>query len=276
MYSPSKRYRSDGAATAIPYRGQKRLHMILGLFFGVVACTWAFSGMLSMEPFPLTTGGGRGRPSQIPAVLRGGQLRLDGFAAKSPAEALAQAGSQVKVKELEFTSFAGEPVYLATEDAKNTRIIPVHGQPLRAFDANRIRELVERAAGPQNLAEARLMTEYDAYYLDRHGEAPLPVFLVRLNDPDHTRYYIDPRTGRIVGGYSSRSWMNRWLYHGLHSVNLPWLYKHRPAWDIAVLLLMLGGVTLSATSVIIAFQLLRRKLIANHLRIPLTGRASGS
>jgi hypothetical protein len=54
--------------------------------------------------------------------------------------------------------------------------------------------------------------------------------------------------------------MNRWLYHGLHSLNLPWLYKHRPAWDIVVLTLMLGGAALSATSVIIAFQLLRRKL----------------
>jgi hypothetical protein len=260
MYSPSKRYRSDKIATSIPYRGQKRLHMILGLFFGIVACTWAFSGMLSMEPCPLTSGGGRGRSTRIPAALRGGRLRMDAFAAKSPAEALAQVGSQIKVKELDFTSFAGEPVYLATEDESHTRFIPLHGEPRTAFEANRIRDLVARAVGPQNLAEARLLHEYDAYYLDRHREAPLPVLLIRLNDADQTRYYIDPRTARVVGSYSSRSWMNRWLYHGLHSMNLPWLYKHRPAWDIVVLVLLLGGVALSTTSVIIAFQLLRRKL----------------
>jgi hypothetical protein len=258
MYSPSKRYRSDKIATSIPYRGQKRLHMILGLFFGIVACTWAFSGMLSMEPFPLTTGRG-GRSAPIPAALRGGRLRIDAFAAKGPADALAQAASEIKVKEIEFTSFAGEPVYLATKDARHMRIIPVHGEPMAEFDINRIRNLAEQAARPQGIAEARLINEYDAYYLDRHGEAPLPVLLIRLNDSDDTRYYIDPRTARIVGGYSSRSWMNRWLYHGLHSLNLPWLYKHRPAWDIVVLVLLLGGVTLSATSVIIAFQLLRRK-----------------
>jgi len=34
----------------IPYAGQKRWHAFLGLIFGVFACTWAFSGMLSMEP----------------------------------------------------------------------------------------------------------------------------------------------------------------------------------------------------------------------------------
>ncbi len=44
LYSPSRR---------IPFTGTKRLHMILGLFFGFLACTWAFSGMLSMDPFPV-------------------------------------------------------------------------------------------------------------------------------------------------------------------------------------------------------------------------------
>jgi len=44
---------------------------------------------------------------------------------------------------------------------------------------------------------------------------------------------------------------------------LPWLYRHRPAWDILVLTLMLGGTALSVTSVIIGWRRLRRKL-AQH------------
>jgi hypothetical protein len=52
MYSPSKRYRFGGAPTAIPYRGQKRWHTVLGLVFGIATITYAFSGMLSMDPFP--------------------------------------------------------------------------------------------------------------------------------------------------------------------------------------------------------------------------------
>src|ERR1041385_4386135 len=49
-------------SSRIPYRGQKRLHMILGLFFGIVTCTWAFSGMPSMHPAPLPPPS-RGRPA---------------------------------------------------------------------------------------------------------------------------------------------------------------------------------------------------------------------
>jgi hypothetical protein len=56
MYSPKKRHRYAGAPTSIPYRGQKRWHTILGLVFGLGAATWAFSGMLSMDPFPQRTG----------------------------------------------------------------------------------------------------------------------------------------------------------------------------------------------------------------------------
>jgi hypothetical protein len=35
MYSPSKRYRYQGAPSSIPYRGQKRLHLILGPGFWI-------------------------------------------------------------------------------------------------------------------------------------------------------------------------------------------------------------------------------------------------
>ena len=76
MYSPSKRYRYAGAPTSIPYRGQKRWHTIFGLIFGLGAATWAFSGMLSMDPFPRATGrpGGGGR--------RGGGRRHSAGAAR--------------------------------------------------------------------------------------------------------------------------------------------------------------------------------------------------
>ena len=67
-------------------------------------------------------------------------------------------------------------------------------------------------------------------------------------------YYIDPKSARIVQGYNSHSRWNRWLYHGLHSMNLPWLYKYRPAWDIVVILLLLGGGSLSVTALLLAWN----------------------
>jgi hypothetical protein len=250
MYSPSRR-------VSIPYTGQKRLHHLLGLFFGIVACTWAFSGMLSMDPFPISSGGSSGSRG-IASALRGKRPALAQYAA--PREALAQLGPEFKTKELEFTSFAGDPVYLATGARGETRIITTQGKTLASFDPERILNAVA-AAGPASVADARLLRQYDAYYLDRRRERPLPVLFVQLNDEAHSRYYIDPKTAQVVGSYRSgaESWVNRWLYHGLHSINFPWLYNYRPAWDIVVLTLMLGGTSLCVTSVIIGFQLVRRK-----------------
>jgi hypothetical protein len=251
MYSPSRR-------VSIPYRGQKRLHHILGLFFGIVACTWAFSGMLSMEPFPLSSGRQQGSRS-IASALRGKRPQLSQYAPRSPQEVLAQLGSAFPVKQLELSSFASDPMYIATGAQGETRIVRMLGEPMDSFDVKRIVNVLNSMS---RVAEARLMNEYDAYYLDRTRQRPLPVLYVQLSDEAHSQYYIDPKTAQVVGSYraSTESWVNRWLYHGLHSINFPWLYNYRPAWDIVVLTLMLGGSWLSVTSVIIGFQLVRRKL----------------
>jgi hypothetical protein len=256
MYSPKKPYRSDGVPTSIPYAGPKRLHMILGLFFGFLACTWAFSGMLSMDPFPATTTDDSGAASSIALALNGEPFAFEPFAAKHPREALAVA----QARQLEFLILGGEALYLATDDLHHSMLIPVAGDPKKAFDAARLIAMATKASGPAGIADARLITAYDAYYLDRHNALPLPVLRLRVNDAQRTTLYIDPANARIVGGASSSMWAERWLYHGLHSINFPWLYNHRPAWDLVVVALMLGGASLSITSVIIAARLMRRKV----------------
>jgi hypothetical protein len=241
----------------IPFTGTKRLHMILGLFFGFLACTWAFSGMLSMDPFPVTIAG---EDPRIPEALGGEPFQFEMFSAVSPSQALARTGSILLVKELEFISVSGKSFYLATQDSTNSRIIPMTGSPSPEVDRALLLDLVTRATQPTGLIEARFIAAYDAHYLDRHNELPLPVLFVQLNDAQHSSFYIDPRTARIVGSYSSGRWPERWLYHGFHSINLPWLYNHRPAWDIAVLFLMLGGASLSITSLVIAWRFMARKV----------------
>jgi hypothetical protein len=251
VYSPSKRYRVAGAATGIPYRGQKRWHSIFGLLFGLGAVTWAFSGMLSMDPFPATPQ--RSRPDIAHALRE--RLQLTAFNARDPRAALALLPG-LHVKELELMVVGGEPIYLAVLGRGETRIVPVSAPPREAFDLQRIVGLVESAARPDGLADSRLIQQYDAYYLDRHRRKPLPVILARVNDPERTRYYIDPKTARVVGTYGSGSWMNRWLYHGLHSLDFPWLYDYRPLWDIVVIAFMLGGTVLCVTSLILAWRVI--------------------
>jgi PepSY-associated TM region len=255
MYSPSKRYRFEGSATSNPYAGTKRLHMTLGLFFGLLACTWAFSGMLSMDPFPQSGSGG----SEFPEAFSGEPFDFEPFDEREVQNALAQVAG-LKVKDLEFLNVGGKAFYLATQDERNSRVIPMDGEARSELDRAWLVDVVNKASRPQGLDGAEFITAYDAYYLDRRRELPLPVLRVRLNDASQSIFYVDPRTARIVGGYDKSQWAERWAYHGLHSMNLPWLYRNRPAWDLVVLTLMLGGAALSVTSVVIGAQFVRRKL----------------
>jgi hypothetical protein len=183
-------------------------------------------------------------------------MQFASFSAKHPADALNQLAG-LQVKQLDFTSFAGEPLYLATLGDGTTRIVPLDGAPRDRFDPQRIADVV-RAAAPS--ATTRLIDQYDRYYLDRRRERPLPVVLAELHDEEQTRYYIDPATARVVGGYSDANWASRWLYNGLHSFNFPWLYNYRPLWDIVVIAFMLGGTALSVTSLVLAWRVVGRKL----------------
>ncbi len=235
LYAPSKR---------IPFSGTKRLHMILGLFFGFIACTWAFSGMLSMDPFPMKAQ----EDTRIPEALGSEPFAIENFAAKSPREAL----QGVVAKELDFLSMPGRSWYVAMLDGTHRRVIPVSGELSGILNGS-----MPLSTG---IRDVRVVNRYDAYYLDRTGELPLPVLSVELDDPVHSRFYIDTSTMQIVGSYSSDQWAERWLYHCLHSINFPWLYNHRPAWDIVVLILMIGGSALSITSVIIGWTFMKRKV----------------
>jgi hypothetical protein len=216
-----------------------------------------------MDPFPSLRGGppaarrGPGGES-IPQALRG-DVEVADYAAKQPRDALMQL-APLQVKELEYTSFAGEPMYLAALADGDTRLVPIQGDPLTSIDVDRITNVVTKAAGRGGLADVRVLDQYDAYYLDRRRERPLPVVVAQLNDATDARYYISPKTGRVVGTYSSRGWVNRWLYHGLHSLDFPWLYNYRPLWDIVVITFMVGGTALCVTSLVLAWRVIGRTL----------------
>jgi hypothetical protein len=91
------------------------------------------------------------------------------------------------------------------------------------------------------------LNNYDNYYRSRDGSRPLPVLRVRYLDQQRTWLYLDPHRGTITQ-QSSSSRMNRWLYAGLHDLDLPFLYDRRPLWDIVVIVLSLGGIALSSTT----------------------------
>ena len=102
------------------------------------------------------------------------------------------------------------------------------------------------------------LDSYDAYYYDRDRQLPLPVLRVRYNDAQKTWLYFDPRHGSIARKEERLTRLNRWLYHGFHSLDYPFLYYRRPLWDIVVIVLSLGGIALSVTTLTASWRRVRR------------------
>jgi hypothetical protein len=264
MYSPNKKYRLQGRATGVPYRGQKRWHWILGVVFGVATVTWTFSGLMTLGPFPLMqrltarAPGDRGGQQNIAGALRG-RAKMTDFAPAHPRDVLAKV-PHLDVKELEWTSFAGTPLFSANLGGGKSQLLSLDGAEVNGFETTRIIEIVKGAVPDPAGIDIEFIDQYDLYYLDRTRQRPLPVLRVLMNDEEKTRYYIDPKSARVVTTYSNRNWVNRWLDSALHSLSFPFLYNHRPLWDIVVITFMVGGTALCVTSLVLAWRVLGRKL----------------
>ena len=90
------------------------------------------------------------------------------------------------------------------------------------------------------------------------GQLPLPVLRVRFADADGTWLYLDPYRGTIARKERRSTRVYRWVYHGFHSLDFPWLYHRRPLWDVVVIVLSLGGLFVSVSSAPAAWRRLQR------------------
>ena len=191
---------------------------------------------------------------------------MSDFESVHPKDLLAKI-PDLDVRELEWTSFAGTPIFSANLPEGKNQLVSLDGTLINGFDQEKVVDIVKGALPDAAKAEIKAIHQYDLYYFDRTRQRPLPVLLVLTHDEDQTRYYVDPKSARVLTTYSSRNWVNRYLYTGLHSLNFPFLYNYRPLWDIVVITFMVGGTALCVTSLVLTWRVLGRKL----KRIPMPG-----
>ena len=128
------------------------------------------------------------------------------------------------------------------------------------FPRHAIAQAGRAAVAGEHLQDQVWLVRHDSYYYDRWESKPLPVLRVRYADLDQTWLYLDPGNGLIALRHTTRSRWNRWLYNGLHSLDFPFLYDRRPAWDLVVIVLSLGGIVLTVTTMLPAWRRVRRNL----------------
>lgn len=280
-FSPSARFRLKRVPSHSPYAGMMHWHHYAGLLFGLFSFTWALSGALSLTPWDWAPPASP--TAQQADAVRGGALRLDRITLPRIRAAAAVLEASFTPKEYEVLQFRGEPFLMAFRPptvAEAARAVSFDG---RAFQSPQLpldhrlvlldapeRGAMTRLPDDDVVAAAReampdagvaamtWLTAYDAYYYDRHQARPLPVLRVEYDDPERTWLYLDPQHGVVAMKQERLSRLNRWLYHGLHSLDFPFLYDRRPLWDIVVIVLSAGGIVLSATSLVPAWRRLRR------------------
>ena len=274
-------------AKAIPYSGSMRWHYISGVVFGVFTLTFAFSGLLSMEPWGWTNAQGLELPRN---VLSGGPVELSKFTAHPVAE-WEQVLGGMPAKEVEFARILDDPYYIvrrgsvARDDFDRERLhqpypirharIEDHRQLISAatftthpglFDQATLVARIKAAAPDARIVETQPLTEYDAYYYSRNKQIPLPALRIKFDDPAQTWVYVDPSISQVVTAINRWQRVERWAYHGLHSLDLPYIYNSRPSWDVVMILLCLGGLTSSGIGFWLGLRRMRRA--AKRMTVP--------
>jgi len=228
------RARSRGRASL--FRGWWYWHHIGGLVFGVLALTWVFSGLMTMNPWGVLQGrGGADFGRQISAGGTWGELRqfLGAAAEKLPSGEFSQ---------LRSVPFDGR-LYVLAERADGTGVRLDAGAEPAPLEQAAIETAVDAAveAHGERVASFEILTREDSYYYGHKRTADLPVYRVILDDAEGTRLYVDRETGSVrTVGPTSR--LSRWIRTGLHDMDFAWI-RARPVWDLTVITL-LAGVTL--------------------------------
>ena len=276
----AKAYRLRGGASHSPYAGLMRWHHYTGLVFGLVTLTWVFSGGLSMNPWGWPPGGGLTRVQR--QAVTGGALRLGPLTVRQLRAGVQAIAPAFAPKELEAVQLLGEP-YLLAINARQVPAGPASAvpntlagewtQPLEQrlvsveypergafsrFEDAPFEQLAAVVMPGADIIEATWLRAYDGYYYDRSRRRRLPVLRVQYDDPRRTWLYFDPHRGAIARKEERLTRLNRWLYHGLHSLDFGFLYSRRPLWDVVVILLSLGGIAVSVTSAAQGWRRLRR------------------
>jgi uncharacterized iron-regulated membrane protein len=235
-----------------PYRGLFYWHHLAGLVFGVVALAFVLSGLVSMNPWGFLDSRGSGE-----------RARLEG---SPPRWADVRASIQklrarsVAAVNLSLALYDGKLFWFATGEEGTVTRLDAFGNmtPLGERD---LADAAARLVGKSGIAAQGVIETGDAYYTGDRASAGLPVYRVIANDAESTRYYLDPTSGALLQRADANRRWHRWLFDAIHRLDFAAWIRVRPAWDIILIGLMIGGIAVSATGVYLAIRRVRNDFV---------------
>ena len=237
---------------ASPFSGWLAWHHKIGFIFGVFVLLWIFSGWLSMD---------HGRLFSMPDPTAKQEADVRGISLSSALSRIRQEHlvEFPDIKEFEISALANQAILIAKSDKASDLLLLVPDlNPNRENLISAARSAVSRAWPSKTIKESYMVTADDVYGHLREGSLPESTLRIVLADIDETWIHINLDDGQIISVMDKSRRMYRWLFNGIHSLDLPGLVNRRPLWDVLMVVLMIIGFTFSLTGLVIAYKKLAR------------------
>ena len=247
------RWRGQGHSS--PFSGIKRWHHLFGVAIGAVVCTWLLSGMLSMD---------HGRWFSIPEPtvdqrqrFMGGTLMPQDIAVPLQ-DALRQAQLGDAVKETLLTKVGGASYYVFRLDPTHQVVVSASAMeaPLQEFSLQVLTQAASAVFPTRNITQREMIDGDTYYYSTAHNPRLLPGLRVIFDDPAQTWLHIDMKTGGLIELMDHSRRVYRWLFHGLHSWDIPFLLEHDGQRKMLLLTLCVAGLIFSLSGVYLGIRVL--------------------
>lgn len=256
IYALYRKYRTKHKIESPYKRHWYKWHHILGLIFGIFLITFAFSGAVALQRIPQWVIKTHGDYRVSSSQLRGKPLSINNY--KLDYRSLLSKYSDIKT--IEWSHFQNIPIYNIVSgdqeisiDASSTDIKELN------LAQTEIEKAVSRIHKDEGSISATLIYKYDEYYLARNRTLPLPVYRVEVDNADNSLYYVNPKTGDSKYLNQSRK-VKKWIFSGLHYLNIKWLVERPVLWSIAIWILCLGGAYVSFSGIWLGMRYVKRKI----------------
>ena len=260
-----------GGTRISPFVGWMKWHHVAGITGGVFLFLWIVTGLLSMYP--------GGFLEQRVITRAEHENYADHTAPDFPTVRFDElTRREIDARTLHFVWLGGAPWIVTDRGMHGANFLnPETG----AADVVPDKHLF--AAGSSIMPDAELvfserLPEGDEYWHTAFTVKKVPVLRVGFDDPADTWFHIDPDSGQLIGILDKIGRVDRWANVGIHDVDLHFLHKHRPLWDIVVWIMMLAGLFISASAVFLGVKrlLFTSRKIQRHREIEIRRMDGGS
>ncbi|MBC7698278.1 MAG: PepSY domain-containing protein [Bacteroidia bacterium] len=242
----NRRYSGDRVT---PYLGWARWHHIIGLSAGVFCITWLFSGWLSLTPFGWFSD--RDLSATESEHWAGSKLTTQEMR-------LPVALTATNIKEIEWVKFANKAYILAKNDQQEWLIDIESAKQVPPFSSATLQLQAKQLQKNAAIVSADWLTNGDVYFHQDAQKTP-KVLRVTFSDSLKTSYYINAQTTEILASQDSNSRVYRWLFNGLHRMDISPLGDNLLARRITIFVLSTGGILLTVAGIVLGWRRLCRK-----------------